>query len=312
MPSNVRREVITREFYPDGSSTSGGGYMNKLAAQGNRGDTQLAHVNPWEALLLKRLGGAGTTNPKTGLPQFYWDASKTNWTDEGTSAVAPQGWDANYYLQMNPDVANDPSWGSRPLEHWLAQGQNEPRVYQRPESGGNLLGLGEGFNFDFPTDLKQTSESSSQSQNYSGLPTNYQEQLLSSLIPRLTGAVTNMESNIDKYTGEALSSYEQQRQNAIRKGLPQAIAGLANRGIINSTQGNEVMAKVLSDAATAASDKGYQTAMQAALLKANMPTVLAQIADLGKYTSGSMESKSYSEDPTQMYQILAQLLMAQF
>lgn len=312
MPSNVRREVITREFYPDAGGGAGGGYMNKLAAKGNNGDTQLAHVNPWEALLLKRLGGAGTVNPKTGLPQFYWDASKTNWTNEGANAVPPEGWDEEYYLQMNPDVANDPSWGSRPLEHWLAAGQNEPRVYKRPESGGNLLGLGEGFNFDFPTDLKQTSESTSESSNYSGLPVNYQEQLLSALIPRLKSAVSNMESNIDKYTSNALSSYEQQRQNAIRTGLPKAIAGLANRGIINSTQGNEVMAKVLSDATTAASDKGYETAMQAALLKANMPSVLATIAGLGKYTSGSGTSTSYSEDPTQMYQILATLLASQF
>ena len=31
----------------------------------------LAHINPQEAALLKSMGGAGTVNPQTGLPEFY-------------------------------------------------------------------------------------------------------------------------------------------------------------------------------------------------------------------------------------------------
>lgn len=42
-----------------------------LASQGRRGDTMLAHINPQEAALLKSLGGAGTVNPNTGLPEFW-------------------------------------------------------------------------------------------------------------------------------------------------------------------------------------------------------------------------------------------------
>ena len=45
-----------------------------LAHMGRRGDTQLAHVTKGEMALLKALGGSGTRNPKTGLPEFY-DAS---------------------------------------------------------------------------------------------------------------------------------------------------------------------------------------------------------------------------------------------
>jgi hypothetical protein len=43
----------------------------KLASKGRYGDTMLAHINPEEAALLKSRGGAGTINPKTGLPEFY-------------------------------------------------------------------------------------------------------------------------------------------------------------------------------------------------------------------------------------------------
>ena len=42
-----------------------------LAGQGRGGDTMLAHINKDEAKLLKRYGGAGTINPKTGLREFW-------------------------------------------------------------------------------------------------------------------------------------------------------------------------------------------------------------------------------------------------
>lgn len=42
----------------------------KLANQGRDGDTILAHINPWEAMVLKALGGSGTVNPKTGVLEF--------------------------------------------------------------------------------------------------------------------------------------------------------------------------------------------------------------------------------------------------
>lgn len=43
----------------------------ELAAQGRGGDTMLAHITPEEASLLKALGGSGTINPDTGLPEFF-------------------------------------------------------------------------------------------------------------------------------------------------------------------------------------------------------------------------------------------------
>ena len=41
-----------------------------LKAQGRGGDTMLAHINSHEAAMLKRMGGSGKINPKTGLPEF--------------------------------------------------------------------------------------------------------------------------------------------------------------------------------------------------------------------------------------------------
>lgn len=43
----------------------------KLANEGRYGDTLLAHITPQEAAILRLLGGSGTINPKTGLPEFW-------------------------------------------------------------------------------------------------------------------------------------------------------------------------------------------------------------------------------------------------
>ena len=55
---------------------SGGG-MNSaqelaemLRQMGRGNDTVLAHITPQEAELLLRMGGSGTINPNTGLPEF--------------------------------------------------------------------------------------------------------------------------------------------------------------------------------------------------------------------------------------------------
>lgn len=43
-----------------------------MARHGRNGDTMLAHINPAEARLLRKHGGSGTINPRTGLPEFSW------------------------------------------------------------------------------------------------------------------------------------------------------------------------------------------------------------------------------------------------
>lgn len=42
-----------------------------LASKGRNGDSILAHITPSEARLLKSMGGSGTINPETGLPEFF-------------------------------------------------------------------------------------------------------------------------------------------------------------------------------------------------------------------------------------------------
>jgi hypothetical protein len=48
----------------------------KVQAEGRNSDSILAHISPHEAVFLKRLGGAGTINPQTGLPEFKFKLKK--------------------------------------------------------------------------------------------------------------------------------------------------------------------------------------------------------------------------------------------
>ena len=50
-----------------------------VAGSGRYGDTMLAHINPREAQLLRKHGGSGTINPKTGLPEFIFKFLRKVW-----------------------------------------------------------------------------------------------------------------------------------------------------------------------------------------------------------------------------------------
>ena len=50
-----------------------------VAGSGRFGDTMLAHINPREARLLRKHGGSGTINPKTGLPEFIFKFLRKVW-----------------------------------------------------------------------------------------------------------------------------------------------------------------------------------------------------------------------------------------
>lgn len=50
-----------------------------IRQQGKGEDTILAHINPLEAMMLKQMGGSGTINKETGLPQFGLFSNPKKW-----------------------------------------------------------------------------------------------------------------------------------------------------------------------------------------------------------------------------------------
>jgi hypothetical protein len=67
------QDRISKKGYARGGLTVA---ARQLAAQGRGGDTELAHVNPREAAMLRRAGGSGTINPNTGLREYKFKWGK--------------------------------------------------------------------------------------------------------------------------------------------------------------------------------------------------------------------------------------------
>ena len=88
-PTFVLSVLIALYEYRDRLSAKGyarGGLKvagRQLAAAGRGGDSMLAHINPREAEMLRRMGGAGTINPNTGLREYKGSFGKV------LAAVAP-------------------------------------------------------------------------------------------------------------------------------------------------------------------------------------------------------------------------------
>ena len=69
---SISNNQPTQQFSKGGQVKSWAEYLRR---QGRGGDDTLAHINSGEAALLKALGGSGTRNPRTGLPEFrskFW------------------------------------------------------------------------------------------------------------------------------------------------------------------------------------------------------------------------------------------------
>lgn len=66
-------------YYASGGQAHGiRALAQELPKYGRQGDTIVAHINPEEAGILKALGGSGTINPVTGLPEFGFFKSVGN------------------------------------------------------------------------------------------------------------------------------------------------------------------------------------------------------------------------------------------
>lgn len=96
-PSNV--DSVAAMLAP-GEHVIPSSLVQAVAQQGRSGDTMLAHINPAEAAVLKMLGGSGTVNPATGLPEFFYDAAG-NWVDyiDPVSGLIP---DPVYVAPVDP------------------------------------------------------------------------------------------------------------------------------------------------------------------------------------------------------------------
>ena len=90
------------------------GYAEELRQQGRNGDTILAHINPTEAKMLEAMGGSGTINPKTGLPEYGFSWKKLF---KAASFILPFIPGIGLPASVTQDQDAVASWGTDGLTH---------------------------------------------------------------------------------------------------------------------------------------------------------------------------------------------------
>ena len=80
--------------------------LSAISSQGRYGDTMLAHINTSEAALLQSMGGSGTVNPMTGLPEFFDFSSFVNIITGGVYGAVTGNWGGtkSWWSFLNPGV----------------------------------------------------------------------------------------------------------------------------------------------------------------------------------------------------------------
>jgi hypothetical protein len=183
-----------------------------LSSKGRGNDTLLAHITPREAQILKAAGGSGTTNPETGLLEFYDGES------DFEAMPSSQAEFAQYQQAAEPAPSYDIGFG--------------PNVYEAP--GGGQFGpsptnaqieqqITPSVGLNFPLEVP--------GQQYSPTiverPSDLQESLRQQYAPEVarTDVVSRFDQPVEKSFFDKLSS-----QDMVRLGLA---GGL---GIYGATQ----------------------------------------------------------------------------
>jgi len=118
-----------------------------LAGKGRGGDSLLAHITPKEAEILKEAGGAGTTNPETGLLEFFDFSNYDSSSGSADQEYVPTFGD--YSVPAQPDAPNVvPTFGdfsvpAQPVSPPSTGGgyQNFAEIGPSPEQAGQSFAL---------------------------------------------------------------------------------------------------------------------------------------------------------------------------
>ena len=149
--------------------------------------------------------------------------------------------------------------------------------------------------FDYGTSgSADESVSSSFSDSFSGLDEATRTQLMNSIMPLMTESTEGLYENIDKYTQGATDLYQSSADKLMRESMPQYLEQLASKNILNSSVGGGAMSDVLRGITGDAATKSFEAGMESAAMKANIPSMLAPLVQLGQYSTDKSGSESSS------------------
>jgi hypothetical protein len=103
-------------YYAQGGQARGlKALAQELPKYGRYGDSIVAHINPQEAGILKALGGSGTINPDTGLPEYFKIKNIFKPVQQAVAAINPfnPGSTVGSALQQVPGVKEAQNLGTQ-------------------------------------------------------------------------------------------------------------------------------------------------------------------------------------------------------
>ncbi len=193
----------------------------------------------------------------------------------------PDVWNA---YQSNDFTANPTTANAFAQKHYNDYGQTEGRLWGSASTGGlgtdivpNTIAPNVNQTTMFGDDISGLGVGS-----YSGLPTEYQNQLNSNLIPQLLDAVSNYRSDIDASTGAAADLFGNMSQNAVKQGLKGIMQDLENRNMMDSDVAGDVIGNASSNLIGQQMNNVYQSALSGSAMKANESGLIGQLLGLGQ------------------------------
>ncbi len=199
----------------------------------------------------------------------YWDAKttagRTNWTNWARRATDTDWETLATQLEQDPTELQSSIKGTLGTE-------DPPQVYQ-PDL--------------FPT-------------AFSGIEQGYMDQIMGAVVPQLTDSIQNHDTNINQYTKEAFAQNRNASKGLLDSVLQSSVNSLNSRGILNSKVAENTMGNATGEVFKNLNNQNLQSSMEAAKLKIGAPSMLGQIANLGKY--------SLSEDPSVPQQLLSRTI----
>jgi len=179
----------------------------------------------------------------------------------------------------------------------------QPDLY--PESGSRSQSIG-------------LTDSQNRSNSYSGM--DYNNPYIKDLFGKIQSSTNDMSGNIDSMTQSAADSAEAAARMQARDTMPGLIDSLASRGILDGKTGSKAIQGLLSNIAEQSAMKNYSAGIEGARMKQDIPQILGQLANLGKYSEGSSSSsstgrnasqnESFSRDPSVPYRNMMDMYQA--
>ena len=198
------------------------------------------------------------------------------------------------YYSANPDVwkayqsndftKNPVSAAGFAQTHYNTYGKNEGRTWGAPTTTTGTTGTTTGNPLSaFGQDLTGRQGPVS----YSGLPEQDQRVLIDALLPRLLSSTENYRGDIESAKNALQEKYSLAAKGAMKEGSQSVLNNMAGRNMLNSSVTSDALAKVGTNIADLIAGTNYDAESLAAGLKAQEPTMLGGLLNLGQASKSS-------------------------